>query len=352
MHLPPLRRRTTATIAAAAVASALLAGFTLGTAGSATAAETPTEASYATAVFNQLNNERAANGLPALAWNNTLASCSAYNHDELMAADNTMSHQLPGEPALGDRITACGYQWTAVGENIGWTTDMSQAGALSIETSMYNEVPPNDGHRQNILSTTFTEVGVAVVLDSTNHKLWLTEDFGRPVNSQPTPTQTTSTPTSPATSTSTTTPGTPSATETKDAKAVFALLNTERTNNGLPALTWNSTLANCSAYQHSQLMAADNTMSHQLPGEPALGDRITACSYQWSSVGENIGWTTTMTAAGAKAVEKSMYNEKPPNDGHRQNILSATFTQVGIGVVLDNVNHKLWITEDFGRPTG
>jgi hypothetical protein len=59
-----------------------------------------------------------------------------------------------------------------------------------------------------------------------------------------------------------------------------------------------------------------------------------------------------MTAAGAKAVEKSMFTEKPPNDEHRQNILSTAFTDVGIGVVLDNVNHKLWITEDFGRPAG
>lgn len=139
-------------------------------------------------------------------------------------------------------------------------------------------------------------------------------------------------------------------TESSDAKAVFTLLNKERAANGLPALKWNATLANCSAYNHSALMAADDTMSHQLPGEAYFADRITACGYRWSTVGENIGWTTDMTADGARSIEKSMYNEKPPNDGHRQNILSTAFTEVGVGVVLDTTHHKLWLTEDFGAP--
>ena len=373
MKTPPwaeraLRSRFAAPVAAIAVAGAVTATFTLTGAGSATAAETPTESSYATAVYNLLNSERAANGLPALAWNSTLANCSAYNHDKLMAADNAMSHQLPGEAALGTRVTACGYQWTSVGENIGWTTNMTSAGAKSIETSMYNEVPPNDGHRQNILSTTFTQVGVAVVLDTAHGKLWLTEDFGRPATSTPAPAPTTTAPapttttsaapapttTAPAPSTSATSPPAsgPTATEASYAQSVFALLNSERASNGLPPLAWNATLANCSAYHHSSLMAADDTMSHQLPGEAFFADRITACGYQWSAAGENIGWTTDMTAAGAQSIEVSMYNEVPPNDGHRQNILSTTFTQVGVGIVLDATTHKLWLTEDFAAPAG
>jgi uncharacterized protein YkwD len=56
---------------------------------------------------------------------------------------------------------------------------MTQAGALSLEASMLGETPPNDGHRQNILSSTFTMVGVDVYLDQTHGRLWLTEDFAR-----------------------------------------------------------------------------------------------------------------------------------------------------------------------------
>ena len=43
---------------------------------------------------------------------------------------------------------------------------------------MYNEVPPNDGHRVNILSHTFRQVGIDVYYDARHHKLWFTQDFG------------------------------------------------------------------------------------------------------------------------------------------------------------------------------
>jgi uncharacterized protein YkwD len=45
---------------------------------------------------------------------------------------------------------------------------------------MYNEVAPNNGHRLNILSTRFKDVGIDVVIDTTHGKLWLTEDFASP----------------------------------------------------------------------------------------------------------------------------------------------------------------------------
>ena len=137
------------------------------------------EPSYATAVLNMLNSERSAHGLPSLTSNAKLV-CSAYHHNVAMAQANTMSHQLPGEPDVGAREHACGYTWTRWAENIGWSTDLSVNGATSLETAMYNEVPPNDGHRQNILSPNLTQVGVSVIIDNTHHKVWLTEDFGTP----------------------------------------------------------------------------------------------------------------------------------------------------------------------------
>ena len=135
-------------------------------------------ASIATAVVAAINSARAQQGLPALTVYAGLQS-SAHGHDLAMAAANQLSHQLPGEPDLGTRETNAGVSWTAAGENIGWTSDMTQAGALGIEASMLGETPPNDGHRRNILSATFTVVGVDVYLDSTHGRLWLTEDFAR-----------------------------------------------------------------------------------------------------------------------------------------------------------------------------
>jgi uncharacterized protein YkwD len=130
-------------------------------------------------VLDRLNTQRASHGLPALSSNAKLAA-AAHTHNVKMADANQLSHQLPGEASLGARISAAGYSWRAVGENIAWNSNRSQAGVLALQDSMYNETPPNDGHRRNILSTSYTEVGIDVIEDPAHGKVWLVTDFGRP----------------------------------------------------------------------------------------------------------------------------------------------------------------------------
>jgi uncharacterized protein YkwD len=48
--------------------------------------------------------------------------------------------------------------------------------ATGLTQGMLNEQPPDDGHRKNILSRSFTRVGIAVVRDSSG-TVWLTQDF-------------------------------------------------------------------------------------------------------------------------------------------------------------------------------
>lgn len=186
--LRPLVRRTAALVLALGASAALLAPAPGAAAAPAvTAAAPPFPAvsftythhkDWAKAVFAQLNAERARNGLPALRWNENLYY-AAHRHTLLMGQNNTLSHQLPGEESLGTRVTYW-YRWSAVGENVAWSSRRTQDGALALETAMYDETPPNDGHRRNILSTSYTDVGVDVVDDSTHGRVWLTTDFGRP----------------------------------------------------------------------------------------------------------------------------------------------------------------------------
>lgn len=130
----------------------------------------------AQAVFQAINQSRADNGLPPLKWDTALVN-SAKQHNEVMAKANTLSHQLPGEPNLGQRETKQGVNWTFAAENIGVTTDQSENGALTLHQDMMNEKPPDDGHRQNILSPIATLVGVSILIDRQHGELWLTEDF-------------------------------------------------------------------------------------------------------------------------------------------------------------------------------
>jgi len=73
-------------------------------------------------------------------------------------------------------------QWTAAGENIGdgGPVDDSQSAiaqmAVSLTNDMIAEQPPNDGHRLNILSSTYTEVGIAVTVNSSG-TVYMTQDF-------------------------------------------------------------------------------------------------------------------------------------------------------------------------------
>jgi uncharacterized protein YkwD len=147
-------------------------------AGSATADQDGAPAAQVLALINQA---RATAGLPALTVTAGLETTSSA-HNLLMADGCGLSHQCPGEPPIGTRETDAGIDWTAAGENIGEggpvadTTAAIAAMAVGLTQSMLNEQPPNDGHRLNILSTSFTHIGIAVYRDSSG-TVWLTQDF-------------------------------------------------------------------------------------------------------------------------------------------------------------------------------
>jgi uncharacterized protein YkwD len=132
---------------------------------------------------------------------------------------------------------------------------------------------------------------------------------------------------------------------------LLAQINQLRADNGLPPYSLLSGL-NASAHKHNLVMVSGCGMSHQCPGEASLGARISAQGVQWSSCGENIGWsgphpnTTAELIAAAKGLTTAMYNETPPNDGHRKNLLSSSFHHVGIDVIRDS-SGKVWLTQDF-----
>jgi len=137
------------------------------------------------------------------------------------------------------------------------------------------------------------------------------------------------------------------------AAQVLALINQARAGAGLPALTVTSGLQ-ASSSQHNLTMAGGCGLSHQCPGEPAIGDRETAAGVHWTAAGENIGEggpvdnTGSAIAQMAVGLTQSMLDEKPPDDGHRMNILSTSFTRIGIAVYRDG-SGTVWMTQDFSN---
>jgi uncharacterized protein YkwD len=132
------------------------------------------------AVLDHINQARARAGLPAYTLSTSLSKASAL-HNQRMIDGCGLQHQCSGEGGIGDRFSAQGVQWTAAGENIGFGSSGSSQSAIistanGLTDSMLAETPPNDGHRKNLLSSTFKRIGLSVVRDG-NGRTWMTQDF-------------------------------------------------------------------------------------------------------------------------------------------------------------------------------
>ena len=145
----------------------------------------------------------------------------------------------------------------------------------------------------------------------------------------------------------------PASSESEAVSQVLALINQARAQAGLPAYSLLTGLDN-SASAHNARMAEGCGLSHQCPGEPPLGTRETDAGVVWTAAGENIGeggpvaGSPSAIAQMAVTLTQDMLNEKPPDDGHRLNILSSTFTHIGIAVTIDN-SGTVWMTQDFSN---
>lgn len=141
----------------------------------------PGNLSTAQAVLNQLNAWRTAAGLKPYTMLAGLVA-SAHKHNLVMIGGCGLSHRCPGEADLGPRISAQGVHWTTLGENIGEsgpnanTTAAITKAAMGLDKAMFDEKPPDDGHRRNLLSKSFTHIGIDVIRDSKG-TVWLTQDF-------------------------------------------------------------------------------------------------------------------------------------------------------------------------------
>jgi uncharacterized protein YkwD len=132
------------------------------------------------AVLAHINAARTDEGLGILTLNADLSKASAL-HNQLMINGCGLQHQCSGEQGLGERFSAQGVKWSSAGENIGFGSSGSSdadiiKAANGLTDSMLAEVPPNDGHRKNLLNSGFKRIGLSVVRDGKGIT-WLTQDF-------------------------------------------------------------------------------------------------------------------------------------------------------------------------------
>ncbi|HEY0757264.1 MAG TPA: CAP domain-containing protein [Ktedonobacteraceae bacterium] len=128
---------------------------------------------YASQLFQLINHDRAACGLPAFAWNSTL-SHGALLHSWNMAHCG-FSHTCPDGMSQCQRIANEGFAGrTDCGECIGGTVN-SWASISAIQEGMEHE-PVTGWHRIHLFSTTLHYIGIGVYIGSGGY-VWFTEDL-------------------------------------------------------------------------------------------------------------------------------------------------------------------------------
>jgi uncharacterized protein YkwD len=138
---------------------------------------------FAGEVFQLLNQQRAANGLPALYGASALDS-SAQSYAEAMKQATAggpvfLSHTGPDGSSFQDRINSAGYNdWTTIGENIA-------AGQKSPQ-EVVDDWMNSPGHRENILNPAFQDIGIGLAVGPGTwpggykdpNVIWWVTDFG------------------------------------------------------------------------------------------------------------------------------------------------------------------------------
>jgi uncharacterized protein YkwD len=118
--------------------------------------------------------------------------------------------------------------------------------------------------------------------------------------------------------------------EVQITRATLCLLNRERSRRGLPRLRLNDRLSTA-ADRHSRDMVRRRYFSHDSLGGGSFVDRIRRTGYLSSArswtVGENLAWGT-----GNRGTPEQILSAWMRSPGHRANILSGRFREVGIGV--------------------
>ena len=108
----------------------------------------------------------------ALAWNTALAN-AAYGHSRDRADQNFFSHTGSDGSSFDARISAAGYSWHAVAENIA-------AGPTSVQ-AVVDGWMASDGHCANIMSASYRDMGLACARTASSaYGIYWTMDLGAP----------------------------------------------------------------------------------------------------------------------------------------------------------------------------
>ncbi|WP_414577061.1 CAP domain-containing protein [Anabaena sp. CCY 9402-a] len=266
-------------------------------------------ASVEAAVFQQINQFRTSQGLPALTRN------SAIDDQARIHSQNMAKGSIPfGHYGFSSRIQASGISYQSAAENVAKNRGYSDPATQAVQGWLRSS-----GHLNNIRGNyNLTGIGVAV---NSKGEVYLTQIFVR---------------TSTQTSTPNPSQGSGNTINTTSVEAaVFQQINQFRTSQGLPALTRNSAIDD-QARIHSQNMAKGS-----IPfGHYGFSSRIQASGISYQGAAENVAKNRGYSDPATQAVQGWLRSS-----GHLNNI-RGNYNLTGIGAAV-NSKGEVYITQIF-----
>lgn len=324
-------------------------------------------------ILELVNEERAKAGVNPLEFDSRLDRAANLHNDEMVRAD-IMEHRVSGEAELGDRVRATGYNPSAWAENVA-------AGSETPEQVM-NGWMNSPGHRSNILSPRYTDIGIGYEeapdnrpyengnTDGRDYDIYWTQVFGagddndlapqeppaderkkpadepepapeeQPVDEMDEPEPTPEDQPIDEMNKPEVNPEDQPIDEFDEpmdepteqpvdegdnfGQILLDLFNAERAAAGLDLLEVDSQLDQAADLHTNEMVQADK-LSHQLPGEASFGERVSATGYEWRGLGESV--------AGGFEDPQALVNALMDSPSNKANILNPNYTHLGTGYV-------------------
>lgn len=124
-----------------------------------------------------------------------------------------------------------------------------------------------------------------------------------------------------------------------DEQEVFKLINQQRTNNGLKALTIDYEVQRVAEIK-AQEMVDRNYFSHTSPTYGSPFNMLNSFKVSYKTAGENLAGNSNNNAA---------VNAWMNSSGHKANILNSSFTHTGIGIVNSSKYGKIYVQMFIGK---
>ena len=125
-------------------------------------------------IYEKINEERSKAGVATLSYNSTMEKYARIKSQD-MGDRGYFDHVDPEGNLITVKMQQDGVRYNAWGENIAYIGGVSDADALA--TQFMNNWMNSQGHRENILSSNFTSVGVGVY--KSGNRVYATQEFYR-----------------------------------------------------------------------------------------------------------------------------------------------------------------------------